>query len=372
MPGSFSPVFSFSQADPVKHTFSLMNPLTGIAEHINSLLNTCTPNAEAFASFGYDYHSLTCSITRMGFVALAIHLARIHSQLGLGESDLQYADQPPIPAVLADYVQELGEFTGPDGRLWCLSDFESTVRSLMRCSLRISREGLPWQMSDESWLPTMVDDKRTVHVIAVRLSSWLKEQGFHFKVSDLQQKIFSGDIPPDLEAILSRLSDGNREVVVRLFIKWSSSQQFIELFSDDVGQRVLALLELPWQSKSDSSLCFDINVNVELHAACREWVWNQPFISDMLGVSFHRCNPMIPRASHAYASRLKGGSMNWEVSSFYGLSDEDKSYLCTLGNPLIFGDVPMRYSSTGVIPSTLVTARVVASSIGCAPSVYPQ
>jgi hypothetical protein len=364
MPGAFTPVFSFSTQVAYDQKFSYNDALIRVAEIVNVVLRGADVSVDVFEGFEVSNDYVAAQITQMAIVGFAIHLAKVHKEMDLGDSYFDMVDPPKLPPFIAEYISSLGEFEGPDGRRWVLTDFMTTIHSLVRCAHRISSGELQFDCLVEQWLPTEVDDLRTKSIVAAKLSDWFTNQGYHFKVSDIRDHIFSGDVPPDITAIIPRLQADHQKIVVRLFLQWSSDYQFVQLFSDNVGRQALDLLGLVWRRIDVRSLCFKLKVHAAADLMLSTWKLVYPLYRGMMKVDFVPSSYHRPVGNPFQASVVKEGNAEYRVSSYYGLSAEDRNMLCCFGSNVVFDGVPMRYHADGILPARTLAQAIARQDLG--------
>jgi len=362
MPGAFSPVFNTHVEPPGQHFF-----YDACFESFSDILGDTVLQAytgwDVLIAMGFTPEKITEKLLSVLYVASAVQTSRAHASVGLGASRLSNLTPPKLPDPLSRTAAVFGEFQGPDDRKWILSDFVTTVDSLVRCAVRIKEGVSPSEVASTQWLPTRVDDYRTTHVLASRLSGWLKEKGFHVGENVLRGSVFSGSIPPVLEAQLGRFSFCEREFLLRLFQVWSSDRQFVSLFSDEPGSRALAELELEWPDPHVSHLLFGLDFTSRARSILCEWEIYRPAFERDFGVRFTHPAPHMHMGSPSQAFLSSPSGIGVWFSSHYPVSEGMRGFLVCFDVGFHPGSIPMRYSSMGFLDVRALTVAAISSAM---------
>jgi len=367
MPGAFSPVFNaMSAIENIPIRFTLHGDVfVRIFDFVHDTVLSGRLKEEEFRAQGTTPEGVVARLFSASCLALAIHVARIHSKFSRDTTGLSRLSMPELPVCIMDYVRDFGEFTGVDGRQWILYDFESTVKSLVRASDKIS-EGHPYEMVlSRFWLPVCPNDGNTHFVLASRFLEWFRAAGYHLRVEDVLDYIASGEIPACVSCHLSALSPDQAIAVTRIFQMYSTSDQFIQMYSDDVGVKTLRLLNLALGGADAHDLCFEFDLLRVAARLSRIWTSVQRLYAKTLGVVFARNTTVPSRGGHyCQAAEVEGVDSFYQVNSFYALTDEDKAVLCCYGNMIDFSTVPTRFHQTGHVASSSLLSSVVCYDLG--------
>lgn len=367
VPGGFAIRNSFSRpAEPLpQSTMSIGDGVfQSLMDAISEVIKVTGHSQPELLAVGFSHEKLCTRLASVACVALAVHLAKTHSNMGFGSTTLSGFQDPPLPTSVSDYIQMFGEFSGPDGRRWLLADFPSTVASLVRAAYNVEHGGDPALMFSQMWLPACVDDARTCHILATRLSVWFSNHGFQFRVSELRGSVLSGEVPPQVSACLSSLSLSDREVVLRLFEAYSTDQMFLDKFTDRIGVRTLFEMGLVWDDPVLQDLSFSFPLARFSNRLVNNWRLCAPALQSALGSSFSHAAYPRRFGSKMQIAVVKGEETVYTVRSFYALSEAEKTQLCCFGNPVVFCDVPTRYSSGGCVDVPSLLPSLVEYDLG--------
>jgi hypothetical protein len=350
VPGAFNAVFDPTHTPPP--AFFENGPLFGeIPEDMEQLFGEELPSPALFQGLSWDGAELTNQVTAAAYVASAIQISVAHCGVGFGTSRLLELTQESVklPEVLSLWVETLGEFVGPDDRKWFYRDFPSETEAMVRAAKWLLEERFsPSEVRSHYWLPTRVDDGRTAAYVAVALSQYLSDRGFHIPESELCRAVFSGDIPPTVSAIARQLPPEEFNSLKLVFQVYSSDREFLNRFSSGSGSRALGLLGLEWDRPSRRTMCFHIPVlDVAEHVL---YMWNnvQPTVEKGLGVTFRTTTfrDLGDPWQVMFVHDRPGGV---EISSYYSLTKAVANFRSCFGAPLVYSSVPMRMKATGRI-----------------------
>jgi hypothetical protein len=365
VPGAFTPVFSFSTQVAHDQVFSLNDPFVKTTEAILDVLHAKAPGYEEIDSFGLTYNGVTGQMIEAALLGLSAHLAKVHQTMGFCNENELGGFSPMLPPFLSELVQLYGEFTGPDGRRWLLSDFQTTLKSLVRCAHRISVEGKVLPALKEMWLPIEVDDLRTTHILALRLSSWFSSKGFRIGLDVLWDAIFSGDIPGQVSVVLGQLGVAHRSMVVRLFQKWSTISQFVAMMSDETGVFLLETLDLFWRYPTAANIGSGDWMWTWARDVLRNWQMVYPLFESFFGISFSPSICDDPGGSPIQASVISDPSAihSFCVKTYYGVGRPERNIICCFGPLIQFGGLPTRYEANGLLHARATLRRVICNSL---------
>lgn len=366
VPGSYSPVFSFSQEYEERTAEFTLSP-----DLFLKLFDTVERSVHSDCSL--DDKLRACGLTASGFtarlfssacIALASHLARIRQLSG---HDLQGMSMFPtlmLPVCVSDYIRSIGEFTGVDGKRWYLRDFASTVKSLVRAADSIS-SGDDFRVHlARLWLPTGTDDGNTAFVVAHRLHAWFLVRGFHVSVEELLPHVFKGSIPPCVSVHFSELGIGQSKLVARLFETYSDERHFFNMFSDMVGVAALSEFDLSLGQAEPRDLQFSMKTCRVASRVHKLWYQSQLRYMRLLGVAFsHSEVPSTRGGSQLIASSVQSIDSEHVVKSVYCLPDEDIAMLACYGAPALLSD-PFRFTRVGILPAGEQLASIVSYDLG--------
>jgi len=348
MPGAFSPVFKTEPPPEVR--FSYNDTFSNVFEEQLSQIVGSPRFREYCAANGIDVFDINRSFTAATLVSFAVQISKVHSDIGFGSSRLSHFEFPVLPDYVTTYVQQLGEFIGPDKRRFLLADHSATNRSFVRAALDvIDGFNIPNVLS-RLWLPSAPDDGHTSHIVACRLAGFLKDRGFHLRVDDLEGFVFSGTVPPALSAILSSIPAAFRKSVVRLFEVYSSEDNFLALFSDDVGLMALTLLELKWEDPSVVHLRFDMRLKQDARYILSQWASVCYAMETVSGVAFTRPTTGQYLGSYSQACSVSGDGKSFEVKTHYSMDAGTRNYRVVFPPGLLFSDLPYRHTYLGTVP----------------------
>lgn len=283
MPGTFKPVFDATVQLPTI-TYTYDSVFTAVGEVLCETVAHSSA-AGAFQACGLSTTKVKRQLLAAFFAGMSIQMSRAHKTLGLGPGMIR-GEYPRLPATLQDVVSVFGEFEGPDGRIFSLHDYPSSLKSLVRCASRLRTARSLTEVLSQQWLPTSPEDGNTREIVARRLSFWFKERGFDFPVSLLRSHVLTGAIPVSVEAKLNQFSLFHRAMIVRSFSSFHSEAEFLAMFTDPVGTRVMSELELAWDNPKITDLQFNIQVQPTMAAVLAEWKFHFPAIESSLGVCF--------------------------------------------------------------------------------------
>jgi len=367
IPGAFSPVFNAMSAIeqlPVEFTLS-DDVFVRIFDFVHDTVVSGAIKDEEFRVQGTTVCGVVSRLFSASCLALAIRIARIHSSFSNDSTGLSLLTIPELPVCIMDYIREIGEFTGPDGKSWLLHDFESVVKSLVRAANQMSDATPHGVVLSRLWLPTASNDGNTSFVVASRLVEYFRRSGFHLRVEDVLSSMFGGDIPPCVSSHLSALPFDHGAAVTRVFQTYSTNDQFIQMFSDDVGVKALALFNLTLGGTDANDLGFDMRVLRVATRLHRIWDSVQRSYAKTLGVVFARSTMIRPKGGgYHQVAVVRGVDSAYTVKSYYALTEEDLAFLSCYGNIAELGGFPMRFTRSGFMPSDAILSSIVCYDLG--------
>jgi len=367
VPGAFSPVFNAMSAIeqlPVRFTLS-GDVFVRIFDFVHDTVVSGAIKDEEFRVQGSTVCGVVSRLFSASCLALAIRIARIHSSFSIDKTGLSLMMVPELPVCIMDFIREIGEFTGPDGKVWLLHDFESVVKSLVRAADQLS-ESIPHGVAlSRFWLPVSANDGNTSFIVASRLIAFFKASGFHLRVDDVVGHMFSGDIPGCVSCHLSALPHDQGIAVTRVFQTYSTTDQFIQIFSDSTGIQALKLLNLTLGGADANDLGFEMRTLRVATRLSRVWDSVQRTYAKTLGVVFARSTMYRAKGGgYHQVAVVTGNDSAYSVNSYYALTEEDLAFLSCYGNFLEMGDHPMRYTRSGSIPADAILSSIVCYDFG--------
>jgi len=303
---------------------------------------------EYATKFGIDIFDINRTFASATLVSFAIMIAKSHESLGYGTSAISRFEPPRLPLYAAQFSETLGEFNGPDGRRFVLSDFASTLRSFIRAAIHVSEEMEIPKVLSELWLPTVNDDGHTSHIVAYHLHDFLSEHGFQVGVDELNDFVFSGEVPPPVAAAIGQLPPHFGASVARLFERYSTPNEFLSMFSDQVGQLGLAMLDLSWTDPNVGDLRFESCPKNDTRYILQEWHHLSRAYEETSGVMFQPPKHVDHVGSIHQISRVSGDGRSFKVRTYYDADELVRNTLCCFGSSAVFS-LPFRHLYRGRI-----------------------
>jgi hypothetical protein len=347
MPGAFVPVFDPTPPDV---WFEYDMPMLALGDCVESAIDRMYPEYLESQTADLSAKEISGSVLSAAACGAAIKISRSALDVSGRNAGFNHLDVPHLPQILSEAVDAFGEFVGPDGRGCVLQGPASTCRAFARMS-NLLRSGVFARTASRGfWLPTMVDDEHTRSIIANRLSRWFSEKGIQLAAPVLYKGLFSGDLLPEVAAGLCHLAPREKRAVVRLFSVWSTPEQFVLLFNDEVGRDILVFLELCWPRPRVTDLGFDYNYVAHVERSVRVWKSMQPILESDFRVEF---SPLPPGGYQGWQSQIvtvkRLPSGKFETSGFYHLDHEERTFFATVGSPAYATSLPRRYTSVGSV-----------------------
>jgi len=255
-PGMFEAAISFSPPNDVE-SFENGVPfgtLPDILEEIcemNHLPELCVPRL-GWTGVDLAGHTLSAALSAAAVQVSSVHHDLFHDGLGFPG---RVHDQVPLPAVLADSVEQLGEFSGSDGVKWRFPDFESTAFALARSSF-LAEQGISLTTLNEMfWLPVKDGDGRTASLVAQKLAMFLGSRGHPQPIIVLAGETFRESGFRRL-VHLDIFSDEELKLLHLFFKPIRGEAEFLSRFSSSQGLGALRLLGMVWNNPQPQDLGF--------------------------------------------------------------------------------------------------------------------
>jgi len=364
MPGVFDSTIDFSTPPPA--TFENGLPFGDLPELMAEALTQELPSPGVFQSLGLDGEALTSRVFSAACAAAAVQMATAHEGQGMGRSrfsNLASDVEVRLPLLVAQVVETLGEFTGPDGRRWFLRDYPSGVDALARAADQFARG---WDFSmirDMFWLPVRVDDGRTAAVVATLLSSYLSDRGLRIPANELIGAVFSGDVLPAVAAIAHQLPSRVFEPLKLLFRTYSTEAEFVDRFSSPQGVEALSLLGLEWENMPGLSLGFPFATASCVTMALLRWRHLQPVVEQALNVTFRKVR-FRTHGDPLQVCNLRETPGGVVLTTHYSTEHRGASFRACVGTQVIYHSVPLRMRAVGAIVPREVVVPLVRNHIG--------
>jgi len=362
MPGAFDPSLSF---DAPPDAYFENGPILGdVSELFEEIVTADFPGTGVLTTCGWDGQTLANNVLSVVHAAAAVQLSAAHEDLGYGTTRLTPFRRLDVklPVLFTQYIESLGEFLGPDDRRWLLTDFPSGVDALARASQQL-RDG--YSISDvkeKFWLPVRVDDARTSATVAVALSSYFADRGFHIPDNELIREVFSGTIPPAFSSIAQQLPEDERQALRLLFLQYSSDREFIRRFTSSTGYRALGLLGLEWGHPRTKDLSFNFPTVHVVQRILSEWNLVQDTVESGMNVAFRKVTYRLGDPSQACVIRERPGGAT--LSSYYSLQQENATWRACFGTPMVYCSVPLRMTAVGRFNFRLTMVPLLRSHVG--------
>jgi len=364
-PGAFEPVINAHSALLSETTEFSLAPdiLVEIFDVVEDYFKTNDDIQDNLSCEGRTIEATLQNLFSVCCLSLAIHLAKDASEPELVACGLSDLAMPRLPTTLAEYIGSMGAFVGDDGRFWDLHDRVSTVLSLVRAADDIWH-GIPWDCAiDKLWMPVSNDDGHTAHITASRVSTFLKELGYHFRVTELLHSVYSGVVPPGILAILPAMPDGHRQALVRVFRLYSTYDQFLNLYSDEDGITALKLMGLETVRPGRGYLKPGSHVKIKALKVLTSWDMCYGMWTRVFGASFRTVHGDYRVGGTCGPIRVKkkpGGHIL--VKTYYNLSPAQLTVCALLGSWMEF-DIPMRFSYSGYVPTEGVVRALIRHDV---------
>jgi len=364
-PGAFEAVADFSSPAPPTAYFA-DGPLFGdFANVAEDLLFAELPNPGVFQRMGWDGIEVARHVFSTAYAAAAVQVASAHDGMGFGTSRVSHltGNSVYLPSLVAQYLETIGEFVGPDDRRWLLTDFPSTVDALARSCQQILNDGDLDQVKAKFWLPVRADDGRTAAFASVGLSNYLQDRGHMIPAAGLIGHVFSGTLPPAYAAIAQSLALEEREALGLVFKDYSSDRQFLSRFTSSQGYRALGLLGLEWDSPSLHDLGnFGSSVTI-VTERLMSWMVTWQSVQKGLSVPFRKVSFRRQGDPWQMCTIVErpGGV---EVSSFYTLQKRGANYRACVGTPMVYHSAPMRMKAVGRLDVPALRVSLIRDTFG--------
>jgi len=360
MPGAFTPVFNTMAHLPdvdIGYDYPLGLECLRMEEAVQDL----AASEPRFAETGLAANEVSDRFNCLASATAAVKVAKAHSELGLGDTGLECFNLPDLPMLLAEAVSRIGEFIGIDGRKWLFPDIQTIIKAFTRMAVLYMTGIGPEHASGMFWLPTEVDDGHTISILAARVERVLSEYGVILSQAEFMGYMFSGSAPACFTSILSKVPRQHGIALSRLFCTWSTLDQFKSLFSDQVGRDLLILLELHWLKLDVKYCCFyDNDPKVVVKTIFDWWECNSFIIKRPISVLFCRQSSRAFVGSDAQPMRTVRTRIGFKTLSCYPVDPEDRTYAVLFGTPLVWSEMPLRYTSEG--SASKVSALSIAAS----------
>jgi len=265
-PGKFPVVFQTGAGEPSRdQNFSFdERVLTQTLAGLPSRFTFNAKYAEFKAHAEIDDADFTKDLVSSTILRLAQQVVHSHVNLGLPQGDFApvASTDVKVPTSVAAFVSQYGEYSVPAlGTRFLLSDYETTVKSLVWCAENVRRNGLSGASLKRLWLPMSSQDNRTRMIIASRLNLLLSSVKLKITSSSLEEAIFSGEVPDSWDTIKPSLgeTEEERDRFDFLFKTYRDVPAFLTAFTTDSATAVLGQLDLTWDSPSAGHLDWGFN-----------------------------------------------------------------------------------------------------------------
>jgi len=265
-PGKFPVVFQTGAGEPSRDQgFSLDERV--LVKTLSGLPSRFSFNAkysEFKAHSEIDDADFTKDLICSTLLRLAQQVVHSHVNLGLPQGDFApvASTDVKVPSSVAAFVSQYGEHAVPAlGTRFLLSDYETTVKSLIWCADNVRRNGGGGAALKRLWLPMRSQDNRTRAIIASRLNSLLSSVSLEIIPGSLEEAIFSGEVPDSWATVKTALGDVDekRDRFDFLFKTYRDVPAFLTAFTTDSATAVLGELDLTWAAPSAGHMDWGYN-----------------------------------------------------------------------------------------------------------------
>lgn len=268
-PGKFPVVFPSGAGEPTRDSFfsysaPSMEAVTG------DLAGRYTMNskwAEFSANSEFTDDDFESLLVQGFYLGLAQQTVHAHMNMGLPQGDFSPVASSEIwnPSAVRSVLSQFGEFSSESlGTRYLLAGYESTVKAAVRAAKQVKQD-TPTRVAKTFWLPTSADDRRTKHLVACSLSSFVASFGVSLDVDELAKHVFR-DSPESWECVKTLLGDDVASQN-RFDFLFGTYRTELEFFNGLTGssERVSALkaLGFEWPTPLAGDLCFSLLPKVE-------------------------------------------------------------------------------------------------------------
>jgi len=266
-PGKFPVVFQTGAGEPSRDQQFTVDERV-LSDVLTDLPSRFTHNAK-YAEFKAHAELEDDQFNKELWIAALLRLSQqfVHSHVNMG---LPQGDFAPVastdvmvPQSISAYLMQYGEHSVPAlGTRYLLSDYGSTVKSLVWAADWTRRNGGVTNALKRLWLPVYAGDKRTKAIVANRLLLLIEDFAVSVTAELLEEALFSGDVPPFWEVVKTVLgtSDEERDRFDFLFTRMGTEAQFVTRFTTVAATSALGELDLHWPHPQAAHVDWSFNV----------------------------------------------------------------------------------------------------------------
>jgi len=292
-PGKFPIVFPTGPGEPTRDVNFSLSPMV-LSQIFSGFVDALELNPK-FVEFsqhaGYQRPLFERDLTRLGLLGLVQQIA--FSRIGMG---LPLGDLGPVGVTdlyqfksVAAALSQFGEFRSDVvGARFVLSDYLSTIHSLMRAAHQTIQNVDQGDVLRRTWIPTRPNDSRTRMIVATAISNWLAlNYGTWIEIPLLIDSLMSGAVPPWWGEAISRLFPvAERHRFDFLFEAVNTAHDFVAIYAIQENLDTLAVLGLSWEGdRNVAELAFDMNVKERFTSMADELIRRRPAIAKFFSLS---------------------------------------------------------------------------------------
>ena len=299
-PGKFPVVFDTGAGEPTQdEIFSYDHrQIRKIIEPFPDRYIYSARYAEFSASAGYTDAAFSADVMQFFLLGLAQQTVFTHVNMGLPLGDFSAIASTDVFhfASLRAIISQFGEFSVPTlGTRFLLSDYVSTVSSLVHAAKKLDGSAADMNVLDRLWLPMSPRDKRTKHIFATSLQKYASSFGVKLDPIPLAENLFEQE-DPAFNAVKVLFGDDSG-LFDFLFAPLDNSADWVAAFTPGEAQRALTALGLVWKKPNTAHLNFSFLAKVEFPILLDEWARKKATIT-----KFFSCASSVTSRSTALGS----------------------------------------------------------------------
>ncbi|AIE47665.1 coat protein [Verticillium albo-atrum partitivirus-1] len=268
--------------------------------------------AEFSTNSGYVDDDFSRDVIRFFLLGIAQQTVFTHVNMGLPLGDFSSVASTDVFhfGSLRAITSQFGEFSVPSlGTRFLLSDYVSTVSSLVHTAKQIDGSNTDMDTLDRSWLPMSNKDKRTKHIVATCLQQYALQFGVKLEVAPLAADLFEQE---NAAFNAAKVLFGNDATLFDfMFQNMDNTADWATHFSPAASQRAIRTLGLAWRKPQAAHLDFAFLTKVQFPILLDGWARKKATIT-----KFFSCGASVTSRSTA----LGAASQLSSVSSVSGVT----------------------------------------------------